>query len=134
MTCNKHMGRNKNSNTQNHWLKMINSLSKRPGFLTKVITNLIISWFKPSDLLGRYSTLQQSIDLNKRKCSVSSISALHPPSHRTDCITKTMSKFMFVQMTKLQSQMCEEFYNKGIIDRKNGIFLFICNHFCENMN
>ena len=37
------MDKKKNSNTQNHWLKLINGLSKQPDILRKLNTNLVIS-------------------------------------------------------------------------------------------
>ena len=46
-------------------------------------------------------------------------------THRTGCITKTMPKFMFLQMTEFQSQTCGGFYTIGIINRKKGIFLIL---------
>ena len=45
-------------------------------------------------------------------------------THKIGCISKTMGKFMFIKMTKLQSKTRTEFYTEWIINTKQRVFFF----------
>ena len=105
------------TNLRISWLELLEVADWEP-YNKKLTFSLTFKFKKRESTFSRFlkSSNLRRIKMPTQEEVFSSLNFTSVCSHSVYCTSKTMSKFMFIQMTKLKSKMSKEFNTKWIID------------------